>query len=481
MSAIQSRLSFSSGLQIRGGSNATGVDGEFSLPVLEVMTRMTPMDGPNFVFIETTGDTKTVAIGPASSGLHGSNGLTSVPDLGTVKAIGWECNAVSASAPAWTGSSTGSVTLGFTADCGTPGAAQTAAANAIKAWSPAGIILAGDFSYNVASGGGTALASDTAVWATEITAQTIFPVGGNHEWNTGTGFPALMLARFPYLTSYSSPGADHGPCYDKTFKGNVADTDPMVHVVLLDPCINSSGAFVPATGAPGLTDYGSWHAWIYSRVAAVPKARYRVAVVHFPPVTSVSQNGETDNGVKTLYAFLTRCGLFDAIICGHTHSTEAIEQSGTIILNCSSPTQTLRVSGQPLSGATAGAILLYSNSTARTVGRLMATPESLTWSIHEVGGGLLTSGSILPRAVPFGEFELCITGLNKAEDSSTGTTGTMRIPVRPGEGGCLRFHNGAPVHDNVASTITIRRRNFGATAPADNARNIKCRLVVAGR
>lgn len=344
-----------------------------------------------------------------------------------------------------------SLTFGFLSDCGDPGAAQTAAAAAVQAWNPEAIFLAGDFSYNMEADGAAGLEADTDVFLADITAERLYVVNGNHEWDRETAnsdLLALLIDRFPYLSAFDEGGTP-SQHYDVTFKADEGDAAPLVHFLLLDPALDSTGAFQYPSGGAELTE-ATGLAYVEARLAAVPVARYRVAVLHYPAVSSVAQNGQSDNGVLPQLTFLARSGLFDLIICGHTHSTEVIHHHGVPVLNVSSSVQDVREAGAALSGATAEASLVYSHSTARTVGKLTATPDALAWEIHQVGGAVLNTGRALPRAVPFGAFNVEFHGF-----SQTAGTGTSAVAVQKfAAGDALNavWRNAQPLHAGEAIT-----------------------------
>jgi len=477
MSALATLLRFSAASEIQLASNAPLADGtaEVGFPLAH---KGLGLDGANFSYATSTGSSISILIGPTNAGEYAPNGYKSAPDLSSLHGLCIRCKSTAGSAPEWTGEADTSVVVGWLADCGNPGVSQTAAANHVAAWTPAGTFLVGDFSYNMEADDAAGLEADTAVFDTEITAETLYPVPGNHEWDTAD-CAALLFDRFPYISAFDTPPAESGTCYDVTFKGDAGDDDPLLHVFCLDTMFDSAGAYQGS--GDGLVEFGTFFDWIMGRIVDNPRARYRVAMVHFPAVTSVGYNGESDNGTKENLAFLARSGLFDLIIHGHTHSTEHLVHHGVTVLNCSSPVQTVREAGMPLSGAAAAATLLYSNSTARTVGKLTATPEGLLWQIHEVGGSVLASGTILPRAVPYGEFEVTITGLGKVSGSTAGASDPIIFSLREGDVMNNVWKNGHPIWDHASANIVATRRDYGAGTASENMANLQLEILAIGR
>lgn len=337
-----------------------------------------------------------------------------------------------------------SLTFAFLSDCGEPGAAQTAAAAMVTGWNPDRILLVGDFTYNAESGGEVAFTADLAVFDAQIESEKVLPVCGNHEWDSGDAVMGWMASKFTYLNSFGEYPDGVNPSYSRLMKADAGDDDYLVHFIMLDPCLDSNGV-VQHSGGFTVREYGACMDYILQQIASAT-ARFRVLCCHFPAVTSVTQNGAADNGVHPFFAFLARSGLFDLIINGHVHSTEVLQHFGTTVLNCSSSVQDVRAAGAALSGCTAEAALLYSNSTARTVGKLVATRDVLTWEIHQVAGGLLTSGTVLPRAVAFGSFDVSLHGLASVAGSAVGDGSALNLRMQAGDVVAFNFRNGHPVN-----------------------------------
>lgn len=430
------------------------------------------MDGANVFYAETVGDTLTVPLSKTNAASFPAGGFAPVVDLSVVRGIAWRCEATGEAPAAWAGTA-GTVVLAFTGCCGTPGVPQTALANHMRAWTPVATYLVGDFAYTYGGSGNTAhLVSDTAAWAAEKTAQTVMFIGGNHEWDI-SGFAGHLYAMAAWMTSYNSPGADHGPCFEKLHKVDAGDADAMVQVLALDPQLNSAGAYQGA-GPDGLREYGTWHAWVAGKIAQAPRARYRIAAVHFPAASTVG-----GNDTVPWLAWLARSGWFDMIFCAHTHTNEIYTHHGTLICNVSSGTEEIRASGGAWQGAAAGAALIWANSTMRCALKVEADANELRWKVEQVGGGVVQQGRVLPRLTPVGEFEIAITGLSRATDSSAPEAGSLRLIARAGESGLLQWSNAMPVRADASSGIVVRRRDLGATG-ADNARGLKFTLSVAG-
>ncbi len=436
-------------------------------------------DGSNFLYGETPGTFLRIYLGSQTvtdSSKQAYNGVSAYSDMTVVRTVTIRCPSTAPQVAAdWTGNPAGSVTLGWLADCGTPGANQTAAANRVASFTPAATLLVGDFSYNVQAGGAASLNSDVAVFASGITAQKVFPVMGNHEWDR-SGILALVAAKFPYVTEFAASKA----YYEKLFYGNVGDTDPMLQVLFLDGNFNSA---MTSQVGPGL-EYGSdqWK-WIFDRIRTVKNARYRVACVHWPSTTSVP-----GSSVIPEVAQLARSGWFDLILVGHAHSYERVEQFGCTVLNISSPTEPIEATGGPLNGAAGTGTLVSYNSTDRCVGKLVATPAALAWEVQSVAGTLIDQGAVSPKAFPFGEMELKLTGFSCLY-GSTPLTDVMHFSLRPGSEFTFSVPDGYVLHP--AATIEIYAKpqsaadpiavgSIAATPSLNFCRHWKAQVLVSG-
>lgn len=427
-----------------------------NLSLLPAPAPVIGLNGANVRTLEVDGAGGQILLGKANNG--GYNGLIGGVDMTGVRGIYITCPENDETLPDWTGEAGTSITVAFTADCGTVGSAQTALAAEIHSWTYTRLILAGDFSYTMEASGATGLNADVAVWAADLTGGQLRVIAGNHEADRGSGYAGLLNTKFTSVqTNYASEDAENGYSFDEIIKGDAGDPDPLLHIFYIDPMLKSDGTNLK-TASNEPVETGKFRDWLESRLAAYPGARYRVAVMHYPAVSSVERGG-SDNGTFPDYAWLLRLGIFDLVINGHSHACEAIEYAGgSLALNCSNAVQTIRPSGNPLEGATGGAALIFA-SDVRTAGRFTATPDALTWEIVEVGGGIIASGQKSPRKQIFGGYEVKLLKMGVVAGGTEAGAGDIVFRMSCGDSLYLTSKMIQPCVDDVESGITVTDRN----------------------
>lgn len=251
--------------------------------------------------------------------------------------------------------------LALCSDQGTPGATQSAIVTRAAEWAADAIISGGDNHYTPAT-----FAQSWAAFSTWITAQKVFPALGNHDVSDWAAHYAL----FPYLTGTKR-------YYQKSFGNGLLD------VFVLHSGRNSSWSVIEPDGnAVGSVQ----HSWFVAALNA-STARWKVVVMHHPPVTASSEANRADTNLDW-----PEFARVDGIICGHVHFSEWLTCRGTPVVNVSGAVeQDGTVSPLlNLTGAdTAGSDLLWVDDRRRLMAKLVATQTRLVVSYHETTSGKL--------------------------------------------------------------------------------------------
>lgn len=260
------------------------------------------------------------------------------------------------------------VVVAAVGDLGAVGANQTAAINAMKAWSPDAFLLAGDNSY-----GSTGPSVDLAALSTEISAQKVWRALGNHDIES-SGKIADDAAVFSYL-----PGNKR--YYKVTLGGGLID------VFVLSSGLRSDWTLWEADG----NTVGSvQHQWFVA-AAAASQARWKIVMFHHPHVSGVAGAHIATTAMDWgwhLYGI-------HAVVCGHAHTNEVIVKDGVPFFHIAAPTQSIETVTSTLQGATANASILWKDDTIRCVLRFEATADALNWRVYDQATGLpVTSGDV---------------------------------------------------------------------------------------
>lgn len=435
-------------------------------------------DDCNILFASTTGETVTIKLGGRTrtdAGAQAYNGVRLFSDMSVVRGLYVRIiDTAPQTAPAWTGEAGTSVTLGYLADCGAPGANQTAAANRIMSWSPAGVFAAGDFTYNLEVTGTPGGDADVAVWSVSIAGEYFFPAMGNHE-HGAAGLKAWLVATFgDYIDEFNEV-----TYYERLFYGDGTDPDPLIQALVLDTALETNGAAVTDAESGGGLRYGSYQwQFIYDRMRSVANARYRIAFLHHPAVTSAGDATQETLVFETAVAQLARSGWFDAIFVGHVHTYERFDHHGTPVINTSSSVRDLSVPGRPLTGAVGGATLVKS-STARCVSKIVATPDDFTVITYDLAGTEIDRLTVQPRPRPFGKFSLKLSGFHIPANAETPSTGDWIIDLGKDADFLLTDANGLDV-DSATAAVSIETATTAGDPAEHYCRHLKAEIYAIG-
>lgn len=249
------------------------------------------------------------------------------------------------------------VVIGLLADTGQPCAAQTAAAALLTTWEVDAAIFAGDNNYNGAAG----YTADWAAFASIIADAKAYPALGNHDLDT-VGYAALHAAKFPYL-----PGNKR--YYTKTLGGGLVD------LFVLNSGVDSAGDLLEADGN---TVGSTQHTWFVAALAA-SKARWKIAVFHYPPITL--NPGET----RTLPAMAwPELKQMDLVCCGHTHVLEVLKWEDVMLVNLSASIDTAGTIDATLQDGGDADAWLWANEEKQAIGRIVASEQRLTVEVWDI-------------------------------------------------------------------------------------------------
>lgn len=422
-------------------------------------------EGANYGVLETTHNTVSLKLGPASvtqdPAFH--NGTKPNPDLRLLRALAVEAVSTAATGPgSWAGDPAFTRTFGYIADAGQPNATQTAAAALVRSWAPHEVFTVGDFTYNGESAGAAGLDADLAAFNAERVAGHLWPVMGNHDWDVAN-ILTLLDTRFPHVAAF--PATSY---YDKLITDENAV--PFVHLMFLDGGRKSDwtaiGAGLTGGAWPGSTQ---WQ-WMEDQVEANIEARWRIACIHWPMVTGVAGSTLMPEAVA-----LARSGYFDLILVGHTHSNEELIVHGVPVLNISTASQDVRTVTDTLRGALGDVVTAWRDSTRHCVTRLHLTPHSLTWEIYDLaaqaGAAPIRTRSVAPRAAqPCGAFAVNL------RDGVSGVSEVVKLhfDMRAGDSVLLKWPQGLPFTGNAANL------QISGSVTAPTARHTLVRAIAIG-
>ncbi len=273
------------------------------------------------------------------------------------------------------------VVLGFTGDAGQPGAAQTALANALAAAGLEGVIFAGDNSYSAAA----SFEADWAAFSSWVNARTAYAVMGNHDLDDPAK-RAQHVAKFSWLGNGR---------YWKVTLGN-----GLVDLFGLNDGVNTAYDNPVTYGEPHGNTVGSLqHTWFVEQLNA-STARWKLVVVHHPPVSSENDGNTVVNALN--WPEFRRV---DAILCGHTHLAEWLTYRGTPLLNASGAVKTDGDCSLALQGTYAGqSTLVWAEDRLPVFGRLLITPADITVQYLAVNGGhVVYQRSLAEKETPVSE------------------------------------------------------------------------------
>lgn len=201
-----------------------------------------------------------------------------------------------------------SINLGFAADTGEQGDAQTRLANSLNASSLDYVLLGGDNSY----GGESEFLDDLTAFDSWINDGKLFPALGNHDID-GASTWNLHYNLFTYL-----PGNRR---YYKVSLGN-----GLIDLFVLHSGRNSAWSVVEPDGNTANSTQGLW----FQDQLSKSDARWKFAMFHHPPVT-------TEPDIHTAEPLMSWPALqkVDAMLCGHAHLSEWITHGSVPVINAS--------------------------------------------------------------------------------------------------------------------------------------------------
>jgi hypothetical protein len=440
------------------------LESALTVPIPETVREILS-EGPNFASVIWDGvspASSVVAIGPASltqSPVY-RNGVTSNPDLTSLRALAVTVEAVPIAIPAWTPGGTTSVALSLFSDVGASGSVQTALVASTRAAGTSTVVAVGNWSNNIGATGSTGLNNDTAAWATEIAASRFLPALGPQELEAGSVL-SLCASKFPYITEFGGGSPQH--YYDKTFAVG-ANSAVILHLFVLSAGMTPADS-APSISAAALSPQNAQWAWMEGRLAAV-NSRFRVAVIHHPPATQSTAGVLLPAAVE-----LARSGHFDLIVCGNALITEEIRINGTPIVNVSDCTNVAAV-GSVIRGTSANVEQSWYDVEAMAFLRVDADKDILTWRFldHQTGA-LIRQQSASPKPpAPLGCALLSLAEFNTGDTAAY----LLRAPITPGSTYLMRWPASLPFA-GTASTISL-----GAYAGRTALRGCSVRLLAAG-
>ena len=423
-------------------------------------------EGPNFASVVWDGSTPSevaIATGPTSLTQSPAyrNGVASNPNLKSLRALAVVVEPVPRAIPAWTAGATTTAALSFFSDVGSAGTAQTAVVAATRAAGTSTVVAAGNWSDNIHPSGSTGLNNDTAAWATEIAASRFLPAIGAAELESSNVLQ-LCSVKFPYITEFGAGAPTH--YYDKTFAVGANGT-AAVHLLVLSAGLGT-GQTAPNVSAAALAPQNAQWIWMEGRLAAV-HSRFRIAVIHNPPVTSSPGAVILDDATE-----LARSGHFDLIICGGADATEEIWLHGTPIINVSN-IESGELPGTTLRGSTANVEQWWSAPAGIAAFlRVDATADSLTWQFRNVSGGaIIRQQTICPQPpAPLGCALLSVADYHDGDEPVY----LVRAPLTPGATYLMRWPASLPITgDNAAISL-------GAYSGRTALRGCTVRLLASG-
>jgi hypothetical protein len=262
----------------------------------------------------------------------------------------------------WTGPTTSQrLVLGLTSDTGTGDGYAEAVASLFSGWGVDFAVFAGDNRYAPVS-----FADAWAPFDAFVANQKATPALGNHDsadW-------AAHQTKFSYLGSNTR--------YYRRSLGNG----------LLDVFVLNSGrstgwtVIEPDGNAVGSVQHQAFVSWL-----ATSTAKWRIVVMHHPPVTCSGESNRADTNLDW-----PEFAQVDAIVCGHAHLSEWAVCRGVPVVNVSGGVQvdgfaagTLALAGvAPLQSD-----LLWVEESRRLAARMEVTAAAIRISYHDVSSGAL--------------------------------------------------------------------------------------------
>lgn len=183
---------------------------------------------------------------------------------------------------------------------GTFVARQQAVATLMQSWGAQWYLFGGDNNYN--SGSATDIDLNWQVWNTQITAKSVYPAFGNHDWDSITGnnlLTAAQFAKFPYLPQ------------DRAY---YVVADPLVSVYFLNSGLNTADTLIEPAGNDILSEQREW---LIAQIAA-STSQWQVVVIHHPGWTSSSDHYPGTPSSRWDWRDLG----IDLVLSGHGHNYE---------------------------------------------------------------------------------------------------------------------------------------------------------------
>ena len=262
----------------------------------------------------------------------------------------------------WTGPVTNQrLVLGLTSDTGTPGTEATAIASLFTGWAVDAAVFAGDNRYDPTT--------FTAAWApfdSFVAAQKALPALGNHDsadW-------AAHQTKFAYLGSNTR-------YYRRSLGAGLLD------VFVLNSGRSTGWTVIEPDGnTVGSVQHQAFVSWL-----ATSTAKWRIVVMHHPPVTCSGEANRADTNLDW-----PEFAQVDAIICGHAHLSEWLVCRGVPVVNVSG--------GVRVDGFTSGNLalagvaplqsdLLWVEDSRRLAARMEVTAKAIRISYHDITTGAL--------------------------------------------------------------------------------------------
>ena len=262
----------------------------------------------------------------------------------------------------WTGPITGQrLVIGLTADQGVPDANATAVAARLTEWNCDAVIFGGDNRYDPHT-----FAAAWAPFTSFISSQKAPAALGNHD----TADWAAHASQFAY-------NGGNGRYFRRSLGNGLLD------IFVLHSGRDSDWNVVEPDG----NTVGSvQHQWFVAQLA-LSTARWKVVVLHHPPVTSCADANRADTNLDW-----PEFAQVDALICGHVHLSEWLICRGVPVINVSGgvlndrrPSATLAIAGV----APAQSDLLWAEDDRRLVGRMEVTPQAIRVAYHDINSGAL--------------------------------------------------------------------------------------------
>lgn len=346
----------------------------------------------------------------------------------------------------WTGPITGQrLVIGLTSDQGVPDANATAVAARLTEWNCDAVIFGGDNRYDPHT-----FAAAWAPFSSFISSQKALAALGNHD----TADWAAHASQFAY-------NGGNGRYFRRSLGNGLLD------VFVLHSGRDSSWNVVEPDG----NTVGSvQHQWFVAQLA-LSTARWKVVVLHHPPVTSCADANRADTNLDW-----PEFAQVDALICGHVHLSEWLTCRGVPVINVSggvltdrSPSPTLALAGV----APSQSDLLWAEDDRRLVGRMEVTPQAIRVAYHDIfTGALCYQRTVADQTQHRGQWGEAVGELDTPFVSGSGLYAgkcpvNFRNPIIyvqgyvAGVGACTIDVN---VDDTTVGTVTLAGDGTGQTA-----------------